>query len=220
MTYNDILNQLDDLPEPFRHNGSIYPSIIASIAAALARNTNSADAVISDININTAQWGWLNTIGELYGIIRTQYETDPIYRRRIEQTLIAPHGTPEAIQDFIKLILGITTVVTENFTNCSYQINFLSPVSVATIQQVVIAINWVRPAGVPFLPLFRSSGGLFLSTCNFLGIKRVTGSYLANPTIAINVSIGPSTDNLVSQLPTLYLTDPYITGQFPIPNQI
>jgi hypothetical protein len=220
MNYNDVLNQLNDLPITFQHGGIIYPSIIAAIASALARNTTSADAVIGNINLPTAQWGWLNSIGELYGIIRTQYEIDPTYRNRIQQTLVAPHGTPEAIQDFIKLITGITTVVTENFTNCSYQINFLAPVSVNTIQQVVIAINWVRPAGVPFLPIYRVSGGLFLNTCNFLGVKRVTGSYLAQPTVIANVSIGPSTDNLVSQLPTLYLTDQYITGQFPMPNQV
>ena len=186
--------------------------MILSLTAAIARNTIPIDQLPPNLNLQTAKWGWLNAIGKLYGIQRNQYETDPQYRTRLFGTLTATHGTPDSIVNFIKLALNINSSITENFDLASYQINFTSPPSIQTLQQVAIAINWVRPAGIPFLPFFQIKGGLYLNTLNYLGVRQVTGSYLSRPSVSININLAPNTDNPKPLLPTTYLTDPYITG--------
>ena len=212
MNFTDVQNQLDDLPLTFKRFGPIFAGLILSLTAAIARNTIPIDQLPPNLNLQTAKWGWLDAIGKLYGIQRNQYETDPQYRARLFGTLTANHGTPTSIVDFIKLALNINTSISENFTVASYQINFNNPPSLQTLKQVAIAINWVRPAGIPFLPLFQIKGGLFLNTLNYLGVKRVTGSYLARPAVSISVNLAPNTNNPKPLLPTTYLTDPYITG--------
>src|SRR5579863_2669781 len=164
------------------------------------------------INLSTARWGWLDAIGKLYGIQRNQFENDPQFRTRLLGTLTTTTGTATSIVNFIKLALNLNATITENFSLVSYQINFSSTPSTSVLQQVAINIVRVRPAGVPFLPLFVIKGGLYLNTLNYFGVKRVTGSYLARPAISINVILAANTDNPAPLLPTTYLTDPYITG--------
>ena len=147
MNFTDVQNQLDDLPLTFKRFGPIFAGLILSLTAAIARNTIPIDQLPPNLNLQTAKWGWLNAIGKLYGIQRTQYETDPQYRTRLFGTLTATHGTPDSIVNFIKLALNINSSITENFDLASYQINFTSPPSIQTLQQVAIAINWVRPQG-------------------------------------------------------------------------
>ena len=212
MNFTDVQNQLDDLPLTFKRFGPIFAGLILSLTAAIARNTIPIDQLPPNLNLQTAKWGWLNAIGKLYGIQRNQYETDPQYRTRLFGTLTATHGTPDSIVNFIKLALNINSSITENFDLASYQINFTSPPSIQTLQQVAIAINWVRPAGIPFLPFFQIKGGLYLNTLNYLGVRQVTGSYLSRPSVSININLAPNTDNPKPLLPTTYLTDPYITG--------
>lgn len=221
MDYTAVQNQLLDLPpETFQRFGPIYAGLISAMSAALARSTNCIDQVAASINVNTARWGWLDAIGALYGIPRNSYETDPAYRTRLVGTLSAPHGTPLAISSFIKLALGINSTVTENFANTSYQINFSTSQSQTSLQNVVIAIKWVRPVGVPFLPFFQLTGGLFLNTLNYFGVKKVTGSYLSNPSIIVNVNIAANTNSPIPLLPTTYLSDPYLTGQAQVSFQL
>ena len=212
MNFTDVQNQLDDLPLTFKRFGPIFAGLILSLTAAIARNTIPIDQLPPNLNLQTAKWGWLNAIGKLYGIQRNQYETDPQYRTRLFGTLTATHGTPDSIVNFIKLALNINSSITENFDLASYQINFTSPPSIQTLQQVAIAINWVRPAGIPFLPFFQIKGGLYLNTLNYLGVRQVTGSYLSRTSVSININLAPNTDNPKPLLPTTYLTDPYITG--------
>jgi hypothetical protein len=214
MNYTAVQNQLLDLPQlTFQRFGPIYAGLVSAMSAALARSTNCIDQVAANINPNLARWGYLDAIGALYGIPRYQYETDPAYRTRLIGTLSAPHGTPLAISSFIKLALGLNTTVTEDFATTSYQINFQTPQPQSVLQKVVTTILWVRPAGVPFLPLYQLTGGLFLDTLNYFGVKKVTGSYLSNPNTVVNVNIGANTNSPASTLPTVYLSDPYITGQ-------
>lgn len=212
MDFTDVQNQLDDLPLTFKRFGPVFAGLIQSLTAAIARNTIPIDQLPPNLNLQTAKWGWLDAIGKLYGIQRNQYETDPQYRTRLFGTLTATHGTPNSIVNFIKLALNFNTSITENFTLASYQINFNSPPSIQTLQQVAIAINWVRPAGIPFLPFFQIKGGLYLNTLNYLGVKQVTGSYLSRPSVSISINLAPNTNNPKPLLPTTYLTDPYITG--------
>lgn len=213
MNFDEVKGQLEDLPSTFKRFGPVFAGLISSLAAALTRSTDSIDALTpNNINLPTAKWGWLDAIGKLYGIQRDQYETDPQYRTRLQGTLTATKGTPQSIVNFIKLALNLNSSITENFDLVSYQINFTNPPSQQTLQQVAIAINWVRPAGVPFLPLFQLKGGLYLSTLNYLGVKNVTGSYLSRPQVSIDINIGPNTNSPKPLLPTTYLSDPYITG--------
>ena len=212
MDFAGNLNQLEDLPAAFKRFGPIFAGIITSISAALSRETRAIDQLSSQISLPTARWGWLDAIGKLYGIQRNQYENDPQFRRRLLGTLTANRGTPDSIINFIKLALNLNATITENFDLVSYQINFSNVLNQQVLQQVAIAINWVRPAGVPFLPLFVIKGGLYLNTLNYFGVKKVTGSYLAKPAVSIAVNLAANTNNPSPLLPTTYLTDPYITG--------
>lgn len=212
MNYTQVNAQLLNLPDTFQRFGPVFAGLMSAITAALTRSTYSIDQIAANININTARFGWLDAIGELFGILRNPYESDTKYRARLIGTLSATRGTPTSIVNFLKLALNLTATVTENFSTTSYQVNFLQPQTLITLQQVVQALVWVRPAGVPFLPLYQLSGGLFLNTCNYLGVKQVTGSYLSNPNVAVNIVIAANTNNPAPLLPTVYLSDPYITG--------
>jgi len=195
MDFTDVQNQLSDLPLTFRRFGPVFAGLIQSLTAAIARTTIPEDQLAGQTNLQVAKWGWLDAIGKLYGIQRNQYETDPQYRARLFGTLTAWHGTPQAIVNFIQLALNINTSISENFSLASYQINFNSPPSTQTLTQVAIAINWVRPAGIPFLPLFSINGGLYVNTLNYLGAKQVTGSYFSRPGASITINLAPNTDN-------------------------
>lgn len=212
MNYQQILSILSDLPGTFQRPGTVYQSILQSFTSACARNTIAIDALISQISLPTANWGWLDAVGNLFGIPRNPYEIDPSYRSRIQATLIAPHVTPTAMENFIQAVLGISVIISENFTNATYQLEFSSPVSTQDLQNIVNALIWVRPAGIPFLPIYTVSGGLFLNTVNFFGVKRVSGSYLVQSRTSVDINIAPNTDNPQAMLPTVYLTDPLITG--------
>ncbi len=212
MNFQQTEQILTDLPNTFRRYGSLFNAIILGFAIACARNNIAIDSIYQNIYTNNARWGWLDVFGQLYGILRNQYETDPQYRVRLIGTLTAPHGTPFAISQFLNLALGLNTNITENFVSPSFSINFSSPVTTSTLQNVVNSINWVRPAGIPFQPLYTQTGGLFLETINYLGITKVTGSYLSAPHTTVNVAVSPSTPNPVCILPTTYFTDPFITG--------
>lgn len=213
MDYTEVNSQLEDLPSTFQRFGPIFAGLISSLSAALTRSTTSIDALTpANISLPTAKWGWLDAIGKLYGIQRNQFETDPQYRTRLLGTLTATRGTPQSIVNFIKLALNLNATITEDFNTVSYQINFTNPQSQQTLQQIAIAINWVRPAGVPFLPLYQLRGGLYLNTLNYFGTKSVTGAYFARPAISINITLAANTNNPTPLLPTQYLSDPYITG--------
>lgn len=217
MNFQDVQDQITDLPSSFARFGPIFAGLILSLTAMMARSTRAIDQLAPQLNINTAKWGWLDAIGKLYGIPRNQYETDPQYKTRLVGTLSAAHGTPTAITKFINLALNLNTTITENFDLVSYQINFANPPSIQTLTQVAISINWVRPAGVPFLPFFQVRGGLYLRTLNYFGVKRVTGSYLARPQASIEINLAANTDNPKPLLPTTYLSDPYVTGTALVP---
>lgn len=210
MNFQQTYQILSDLPQPFTRFGSIFNAILLGFTIACARNNISIDAINQNIYTNNARWGWLDAFGQMYGVLRNQYETDPQYRTRLIGTLTAPHGTPLSISQFIKLALRISTYITENFSTPSFTVNFNTPVNSNTLQNIANTILWVRPAGVPFLPLFSSSGGLFLFTLNYLNGTKVTGSYLSNPHISGNVTISAGTPNPICTLPTTYFTDPFI----------
>jgi hypothetical protein len=212
MNFNDVENQLEDLPGTFKRFGPIFAGLIQSLSAALARSTRAIDQLSPMLYPNTAKWGWLDAIGKLYGIPRNQFETDPQYRTRLLGTLTATHGTPSSIVNFIHLALNLNSSITENFDLVSYQINFTNPPNQQTLQKVAVTINWVRPAGVPFLPLFEVRGGLFLNTLNYYGVRKVTGSYLGRPSATVDITLAANTNNPKPLLPTTYLSDPYITG--------
>lgn len=215
MDFQQTEQILSNLPQPFSRFGPIFNAILLGFTIACARNNVAIDSINNNIYTNNAKWGWLDAFGQLYGILRNQYETDPQYRQRLIGTLTAPHGTPLAISQFIKLALGLNTTVTEDFLSPSYTINFVTPVSTNTLQNVANTILWVRPAGVPFLPLYQQSGGLYLSTMNFLRGTKVSGSYLSQPHTNLNITIPASTPNPICILPTTYFNDPFINTLTP-----
>lgn len=212
MNYSDVQSQILDLPDAFQRLGPQFAALVSAFTASMSRSTRAIDQIAGQINIQTARWGWLDSIGKLYGILRNQFETDPQYRVRLLGTLSTTTGTPTSIVNFLKLSLNLNTSVTENFSLVSYQINFFTPPSSQMLQNVAINLVRVRPAGIPFLPFFTLTGGLFLDTLNYLGGKLVTGSYLSKPSVSVNLTLAENTNNPQPLLPVVYLQDPYIRG--------
>ena len=212
MDFLDVQTQITDLPSTFKRFGFIFAGLIQSFSAALARGTTSMDQLPNNINMNFAKWGWLDAIGKLYGILRNPNENNNQFRDRLLGTLTATRGTPQSIVNFLQVALNLNTSITENFDLVSYQLNFSKAINTQTLQKVAVALQWVRPVGVPFLPFFQLKGGLYLSTLNYFRVQKVTGSYLGKPSVSILVNLAANTNSPEALLPTTYLADPWITG--------
>ena len=218
MQWADIAYQLGDLPDTYKRSGPTYEWVMNSLTAALDRYTNSSNAVVSMANFTNAQGKWLDFWGQLLGgISRLNEQTDEEYMALITQTILDGKGPPVAILDYVKLIYGIKASITENFPNVGWYLKFGSSFPQSEYNQLALTLGNVRPAGVPFTPFYVLGGGLYLNTINYLGRDRVTGSYIGQPVTAFNFTIPNSTPNVVSELPTLFLSDPTINPGIPQP---
>ncbi len=209
MDWGQLVYQLNDLPRTYKRDGTVYTYVINSIAAGMYKFTKSSSDVIAMATFTNASGKWLNVWGELLGgITRLKGMSDLSYGVYITDTLLAYKGPPVAIENYIQKVYTINNEVFEYFPAVGWSIELFGAFPSDKYNELVSSLDVVRPAGVPLLPLIVLDGGLFMNTVNYLGGSRVTGSYIGNPSVTFSFNISPSTNNIVSTLPTLYLTDP------------
>lgn len=209
MNFQQVQNQLTDLPRTFLRLGTPFTQWMDSITAGLTRYTSAADALIQQIvTFANAKFGWLDTWGLLFGIPRFANEADQNYSPRIPYIVQAGGGPPNAIAYWILNVWKVQVTVTENFPSVGYSITFPSGLTLAQIIQILISIARVRPAGVPITAVLQESSGLYLDTINFLDYApSVTGAYLTQASSTPVSGLGSTTNNTQPLLPTLFLTD-------------
>ena len=115
MQYNVLLNRINDLPTPFKRQQPTYLAWQVSQILALLQYGLAADAFGSASIFATAVAGWLDTWGQLFGFPRQTNEGDVPYKSRLMQSLVAPVGSPNAIELFGLAFLGQPVTVIEGY---------------------------------------------------------------------------------------------------------
>lgn len=205
-----VVDQLNQLPRTFWKPGQTYQNLIASIASGLDSFTGPANALVSQATLTTARYKWLDLWGLLFSVPRLPSETDTQYLNHILSILNEGNTTPVRIESYIENIYNLTVTLTENFPNVGYTLTFEG--SSADLNQLAADLGRIRPAGVPFFPLYVLQGAFYANTINFLNGWRVPGSYVINSSVPIFPTISASTTNALNTIPTQYLTDPILTG--------
>jgi hypothetical protein len=212
MDSTTVLARLNQLPASFRRLGPNYTALQNSLQAFLYRYTDSMDGLSNEEFIDSATDKWLDVFGLMFGIPRFAGESSSAYLARIQFTLVAWRGTPAAIVSYLQLITGLDVTVTENTTpEDSWTAAISGSVTSVLVNRINNSIGFVRPAGVPFNYAV-STGGLYLSTINYMGRSRLTGSYIVSATKTLAPSIPSSTNNSLPLLPTDFLTDSSINA--------
>lgn len=212
MQWSDILARLNDLPGTFLRNGPTgepFSYWQNALAAGLYKDANASDGAVNQATFANAVGHWIDVWGQIFDIPRSSGETDAHYIARIEFLLTVEGGSPASISAFFTQAENINTVLSENFSACSWSVSLSSGLATNELNQVANDLRYVRPAGVPFNMLVLS-GGLYVGTLNYSGAARVTGSYLNSPVKQFLPNISPNTNNAQPTLPTVYLTDPTI----------
>lgn len=233
MDFLTIWRQLLDLPATFRREGVPYGWLTDSLASGLYLFCQSLDALQQQYNFNTSQEGWIDVWGALAGFSRRPNEANQHFQSRIQNTVLSWRDSAVAIEEFISIVENTQALVLEH-QPVGYTIYFQTLRDLVQVQQIVLDLKYVRPAGVPFDVL--SQTGTFLDTVNYYGtnpinsvfmlgqsfltgahllgpvipppvLGRVTGAYLTgiNP---IQLNIPATTNSAQNLLPTLLLTDP------------
>ena len=208
MTYLEILAQLNALPNTYVRPGSSFAALQSSRAASLFRYANAVDGLIDQLQFSNASGVWLDVWGKLFGIPRNLQESDGNYAARISATLVAGRATPVAMILYLKIALGLTATITEDFVKTAWQLHFNTPLSSTQFNQLMSNLAYVRPAGVPSLAAFGSPGGTFAGTVNYLRAPRITGAYLESGGTGLSLDVASTTNNSKPLLPTTYLSDP------------
>ena len=209
MDWQQVLQQVTDLPATFLRSGATFTQWMASFTEEVARYTETSDTLTNQINFNQSVGPWLDTWGRLFGIPRYTNESDAAYSTRITQTLQAYHGPPLAIEAYLEISLGLQSTVYENFPNVGWQIQLGPTAAKGNLATIAQDLNFVRPAGVPYY-FEILQGGCYLTTVNYLDRPKVTGAYLTLPFIDEYPDIPANTNNAIPLLPTNFLTDPVI----------
>lgn len=207
MNFAMVQAQLNDLPNTFKRPGPPYTQLIDALSAALTRFTNGSDGVMSQTSFLSAQYGWLDIWGLIANVLRRPNEADAVYQARILNTLIAPHATPVALFVWLLFIEGVTAVISENLPNVGYTITFPPTLLAAQLQQIILNLAYVRPAGMPFVAQ-QQTGGTFLDTVDYTDLARATGEFLGGAATALTAPLPASTNNATPLLPSLLMTDP------------
>lgn len=214
MDFAAVQYYLNDLPATFKRPGTTFQWWYNSLGYGVSTGTNAMDGVLSQAMFTNAKWEWLNLWGSIFGIPRPTGQTDAQYRVTIQFNLTVRGGTPVSIQNTVKQVYGLDSQVKENFGSSSapnaigWNLYLSSALPGGNYNALAAALGRVRPAGVPFSPFYSATGGLYASTVNFLGKTRVPGSWLNTAYLTQTFTIPTGTPNSVSQVPTVYLTDP------------
>ena len=208
MNWSAVQSILASLPSGYTRSGSTFADWQNSLTAGVSRLTTGIDTVNSQTTFATAQGNWLTLWGTLLGVSRTPPESDTAYSMRITETVVSGRGTPVGIESYLLEALGITSTVVENFPTVGYAVSLQPGTTLTSFQKAAFAgnLNAVRPAGVPY-NVTQLNGGLFLGTGNYLGGTGFQGSWLQPLSVASGFSTAPSTNSVVSSLPTTWITD-------------
>jgi hypothetical protein len=166
MDFPTIWRQLQDVPATFRREGTPYAWLIDSFTSGLYLFCQASDALQQQYNFDTSAEGWIDVWGDLAGITRNVNEPNSVYKNRIANTVLAWRDSPVAIERFIQLVENVTALVAEN-DPIGYRLYFPTVFDLSAINQIVLDIKYVRPAGVPFQVF--SQRGTYLDTINFYG---------------------------------------------------
>lgn len=207
MDFVQVESVLNDLPPPFKRDDATYSNVIDAITVSLARYTTAGDAITRQLNFTTAQYGWLDLWGLLFGQPRRVNESDVTYIRRVGYTLTAGAGPPVAIANWVFAAWGLTVLIEEDFPNVGWNITFPATVTPEQAQIILNSLVQIRPAGVPF-HAFLSNIGTYLDTINYLNAARVTGAYLGGLPTPLALDVADATNNSIPLFPDLLLTDP------------
>lgn len=232
MDFQDVQQQLTDLPRTFLRQTVPFTQWLDSLTAMLTRDTGALDRLLEQIqSIANARFGWLDTWGLLFGIVRQSNEADQFYRARIIYEVNAGGGPAVAIAKWIKAVWRVDAQITETLGQVGYNVVFQTVITVPQAIQILQSLARVRPAGVPILSIFipgsvgpgGTGGGLFLDTINFLDLAPdVTGAYLVDvggggggggATPIGNFGLSAATNSAQPILPDLLLTDPTLNPQ-------
>lgn len=221
------LQQLLDVPATFRRPSQAYFQLMASIAAALTTATQAESALTDQELYQNAIAGWIDVWGDLAGINRRVSEADPVFSARIPEMLLAARDSAVAIETWLQTVEGIPGIGTvfEKVGTWGYTVYLPATLSTSRLVQVIHDLAWVRPAGMPFNAQ-AAAGATFLNTVNYFGANkpgipwqggRVTGAYLVFKSNLTTFSVPASTNNQVSLLPDLMLTDPTLNPNLASP---
>lgn len=215
MNFTQIQTILNDLPSTFKRAGTNpFLQYIDSITAALTRGGLGSDGMAAEgLNFKVAQYGWLDTWGAIFNVVRQQSQADENYLTQINYTVNVQGGTPVQIIRWFLIVYGIIVSIQENIPNLGYVLTFPPTVGSAQLIQLLTSLAYVRPAGVPFTVNLEAVG-TYLETINFLNAPRVTGAYMSSNAIGSVLGIPSSTNNAPSLLPDLFLVDPTLNPSF------
>ncbi len=205
-----VYHQLNDLPTPFIRNGVPYTQWIDALAFGLQTGTNFFSGLPSQQYLPLASGGWLDVWGELFGISRAQNESDTLYRNRALFLLNAIVGTVIGIEELGYLVFQAPITVTESPSG-GYTIVFPGNATSTQIASFETYLQRIRPAGVPYL-IEQQTGGLYLSTFNYLSPSDDASPYLSSATSSIPPTIPSFVTNSAPILPDILLTDPVMTS--------
>jgi hypothetical protein len=208
MNWSDVAAVLNSLPSGYLRTGSAFAAWQNSLTAASVRFTGGVDAITAQTSFGAAVGHWLDVWGRMLGVLRNAGESDSDYRNRISLTLLSWRGTVVGIESYLELAMGLSAVVSESFPAVGWALNIQVGYALSAAQKSILGVNlaFVRPAGVPYT-LNEVSGGLFLTTGNFLSGTRFPGSWLVSQNRLTGVAIPSTTNSPVSTLPTTWLTD-------------
>ena len=210
MDFPTVLSRLFDLPGTFLRDDPVFISWENSMAFQLSEYCSTVDALAPMAVFSSANFGWLDVWGELFGIARNGNESNLSYFQRISETLQSPVGSASAIQVWSTMYWGSLVTVTENFSP-GYQINLPSSINSAQLPQYVANLARIRPAGVPFT-IGQSSEYTYLTTYKYLTGPRDAGAYLGGSNQEISVQILQPTINSQPILPAVLLSDPLLNS--------
>lgn len=209
MNFDQAQVLLNDLPATFKRLGAPYTQWLDALTTALATHTESSDALLGQLDFATAQGGWVDVWGSLAGIPRRPGESTIRYKARIQTMVLATRATPVAILAWLKEIELADAELAESLPTPGYTVQLPATLTAAQVQQILDALAYVRPAGVPF-NITSTGGGTYVSTVNYLGAPRTTGAYLAGNSISTTVVLEASTNNFTGILPDLLFQDPLL----------
>lgn len=208
MDWNAVKARFDDLPTAYSRPGNTFQWIKNAVIASITLGTQSTDGITNQLNFQNAQGGWLNVWGQLFNLVRNNDESDVSYKARIQFTLKLGRTTPAAIQSYVTNALRVNATVSEDLADAIWKLTFSSNLTTAQYLSTAKDLAVVRPAGVPFLPMYVPQGGSYLGTINYIGAPAVTGAYLINATTKVSPNIGGTTNPAQPSLPTTFLSNP------------
>ena len=221
MDNRSVVDILRGVPYTFVSDQPNFLNFFQTLAQTLSQFTTGNDALTTQLLFKTALGKSLDSFGGILGNPRASGESDTLYVGRLISDYNGPFGTPVAIEKFIQTIYSVPVSVVATGVGGGFLIDFQSLLPDATYQAIAEALNWIRPAGVPFFPFSIVGGGLYLTTVNYLGSPRITGSYLSSPSnLTFAFSLLPNTNNIINKYPITIFEDPVLQGTIDIPKII